>query len=537
MTAAMTALARTGHRERAAELALLVSRAAADAADRRLEVAVLAATMADGLAGPGAAERAVELAQTDPGYITRLDYGYVLALAAARRHPACAERIVDEWGSAAERVTLQIALARAFREAGDDARAAAMIDAAEAALEAPDGSDQRVRSLTALAAEVAAAGDDERAAALARFVEHEADGRIIPQRRMAERRQSATALAAAGRQAAVRRLVAGADTPDEQFWLSVDSATAARDDEHSVELIESALALIGPPTTGPGEYEDRLGHLAAALAGAGRFDRADALVRELSDPAIRARALLCIARELARAGDRETGRARADEAIAGAPDRAAVTLQVSAQARTSMESDLPGTLVDLGEYDRAEALVDAIADRDLRHLSLATLARRLADADQPARAEAVARAVPDVDTDLLAWCHCHALCAAATAWHRGGHPGHAAALLAEATSILDGVPAGQWRTAAVRALVETLAATGRPEHADRFVTAAADGAERARLRTLIAEYAEPAAARRMVAQALREGPWTIPLTVLGRLEPDLVATIAAERFGRAGDPR
>jgi hypothetical protein len=77
------------------------------------------------------------------------------------------------------------------------------------------------------------------------------------------------------------------------------------------------------------------------------------------------------------------------------------------------------------------------------------------------------------------------------------------------------------------AIVAVLAA-GQIERAHRLTQKVSLPAKQAEMSALIAEHAEPAAARQMIATCLRRGRWSIPLCALAAAGPDMIPTLVAD---------
>jgi hypothetical protein len=188
-----------------------------------------------------------------------------------------------------------------------------------------------------------ATGDTSRLSALARD----------PRRHAFLLRATGSDYAAEAEIAAAQRLLAGQDEPDLQALLEL-------------AVYRNAMALRNQclPFALPGVW-----------ARLGRLDHGEALARAIPDPDARAAALEDVATVAAQAGD---------------PDRAETL------ARTIADPQDHAQVLDELATD-AEALARTITDPEDLSWALIGLASATAEAGDPDRAEALARAVPDPD--------------------------------------------------------------------------------------------------------------------------------------------
>ncbi|MET8081004.1 hypothetical protein [Streptomyces sp. NPDC005303] len=157
----------------------------------------------------------------------------------------------------------------------------------------------------------------------------------------------------------------------------LDAVAETADQDVALALADRAEALL---ETGDGRDHDILVRsVTLLLARHGQVERAMALA-DLLDPDLRVGRQAEIVGELARYGD--TGRA---EALAHAiPDR---------RAQSSAQIEVVRELARRGDPDRAEALVHSITDRWAKGEALVAVVRELARRGDPGRAEALTRSI------------------------------------------------------------------------------------------------------------------------------------------------
>lgn len=101
---------------------------------------------------------------------------------------------------------------------------------------------------------------------------------------------------------------------------------------------------------------------------------------------------------------------------------------------------------------------------------------------------------------------------------RGGHPGRSEAIARSFE--------GYQRKIALAQLATELASIGRLSQADDLVQEIDDPNMRAEALIALAREAEPARSRLLLARALKEGEWYLPLSELAKVSPDAVCAVA-----------
>lgn len=165
-----------------------------------------------------------------------------------------------------------------------------------------------------------------------------------------------------------------------------------------------------------------------------------------------------------------------------------------------------------GQVERAMALADLL-DPDLRVGRQAEIVGELARYGDTGRAEALAHAIPDRRAQSSA------LIEVVQELARRGDPGRAEALV---HSITDRWAQGE----ALIAVARELARSGDPGRAETLAHSIAYRATRARALAALAELSEPSQACRLAAQVVVLDGWNPVLPALERIAPRAVATVA-----------
>jgi hypothetical protein len=378
-------------------------------------------------------------------------------------------------------------LARAVVEAGDLDRARDLADTAETTARTLTLSRRWALALADTAGAVAQAGDLDRAGELADIAETFARATVEPRWRAQALAKAAEALARSGSPeramdviAEVEALTVAFEDPHDRQWVHATVAKALAHAGKTERALEVAHTITNRLNRAPVLYE-----IIAAVARAGDLGHARGLVMAITDTYDQLRAATKAARAAAQA-EHAILLARDAEAIArtcGVDSWRATTLAAAATAAAHA-----------GEARYAHQLV-----RD---------------------AAAAARTLPDDRREDRA----RSLAEAAQAAARAGDLDHAAALTHEAEAELRTSAEQSW------ALQETVTAailTGDTEHAD---TLARDLPPRLQGRAYAqaARYAEPAHARRLLAQALRLTDWRESVDALAVVQPEVLTDIAGQ---------
>jgi tetratricopeptide (TPR) repeat protein len=459
-----TALARTGHLVRAAELAYTISNEFFQG--RELLELVKAAAGAGDLCGAQA------LAESIPVRQVRDQALVVLVPAWARagerdRAVALAERIryPHHWGMA------WAMLAKAVADSGDTEEALRFADRADDAVRSfSAGADQAL----ALLMEVAAAtGDQDRAAALADRVEDFTRSRNPTG--WSRPRPLAVVLAHEVLGGDLDRLdallrrpprpaVGAGDTTDEwELDETADQDTVLEEDPDEVHLLldspRSPLEAWDLACVLDAVAETADQDVALALA-----DRAETLL-ETGDGRDHDILLEAVTRLLARRGQVERAMALAD--------------WIDPHLRVGRQAEIVRELARYGDTDAAEALAHAITDRRAQARALIELVRELARRGELDRAEAIVPVITD-------------------RWAQGE---------------------------ALVAVARELARRGDLDRAEALTCSIAYRATRARALAALAESAQPSHACRLAAQAMVLDGWNTVLPVLERIMPRSVVVV------------
>lgn len=434
------------------------------------------------------------------------------------RAEALALRITDSQRQAA----VFSSLARMAAGRGDHGRAGALAEQAETVARSITNPHQRASELVSLLEAVAAAEDRDRVAAvlvraavltrritdpswrvweLVRMVPVVAavgdHGRAIELADQAAelaqsnvdawwQRQVVIALARLGEHHRAEALVAAIGDRSQQARALIDLAKEAADAgrrDQAAALVDRAEPLA--TSTRWSEASWAVARLAAVVADLGDHDRAAGLVDAITEPHLRAEALVDLAELAVGAGHRDRAAALVDNA-----ERVAKSI-TDQYFQSFALADLPAVVAALGNHDRATAIARSITNPERRVAALTAMATALARVGDFDQAEQAARLIANPYAQSLAL----------------------ASLADKAADAYD-----HGRAAALTDLAEDLA--------NRI----ADRDRRARALCALVKRVEPGRARRLIAQAFGLGSWTTPLHALVQVQPAAVLAVADERL-------
>jgi hypothetical protein len=213
------------------------------------------------------------------------------------------------------------------------------------------------------------------------------------------------------------------------------------------------------------EQDEARRALAITAAGAGDHDRAQAMINLIQMPRRRTQAL-------------------ADVALAtlclGNPDRATVVTQAinDRGGRDRALADMAAAAALLGDRERAETMVRSVSDQNVRASALATLAVVSASHGDYRRAETLARSITE---------------------HR--------------------------QVEALSVVAAALAIAGEYDRAEELARSLPDSTKQVTALAQVADWAPPATARRLLAEALYRGRATIVLGTVARIDAHVTATV------------
>ena len=291
--------------------------------------------------------------------------------------------------------------------------------------------------------------------------------------------------------------------------------------------------------TSPDDQARALTELATAIAEAGDPGRAEALARTITDPDDQAWALTELATAIAQAGDPDRAyRLAADEALARitgpeAQARAPAGTRLS-DTQSRMLTELATAIAQAGDPARAEALARSITDSYARSQVLAELATVAAQAGKPDRAEALARTLTSPGAQA------RALTELATALAQAADPGHACRLFDDAEALARTIRDPSDQAGVLAKLATVTAQAGDPGRGQRLATDAealartitSPGAQSralTELATALAQAGDPGHASRLFDDA--EALARLSLHDQARALTELATAIA-----QAGDP-
>jgi len=348
----------------------------------------------------------------------------------------------------------------------------------------------------------------------------------------------------------------------------------------ALSALNRALSTVGDGDSGEGlarsitdasERASALAQRAQAAAEEGDTERLEVLVaqvkalsRSIRNPYLRAGVLVDLAEALATAGD--VGRA---STLAGWAETVALRIADHDQYGYTLMR-LARVMAAAGDFDRAEALACWIPDPDLQAGTLNELAETMVAAGYADRAKAVARASGDRQPREVAELLDRALVdlveavAIASDTHDAGvvaRPAaivirrvtdqtrrrealiglaqevtaasgadQAAVLVERAEILVDSVTDRRLQAMVLVNLARAVAAAGEPRWAEDLARSIGDLNTWARALADAAQGIEPVHARRFIALALRLGDWTISLTALALVQPEVLTTVIARQI-------
>ena len=431
---------------------------------------------------------------TDPYQLEHVMEGLAGAAAATRSQAgqlaALLETLARDVTDPGHRVQAMCQLARAVGATGDYDRVATTLATTAASAERIADQLSKDRAIRGVAdAEIgvvevaAAAGDYDRAAALAY-------GLSYPYRQVQALTVVAGAATASGEvprartiTSAAQEIAVGISDPDFRAQALTLVVEAAVDPGYVAELA-SAAESSAENITDPRWRAEAMAGLARAVAAAGDHGLAariasttETLAHEITYVGDRIEVLTGIAATMSAAGYNSRARQAARSVLELAHGEDLVQ-------RHRVRGRLLETIAEAGGYDLAESLIaDSIDD-------------------------------PSDRTRYLVWL-AQTACA-------NGSIDHAEAILGRI-----GEPEPRSRAASSVASEVARSDIDRAEKIAQIIT---DPADQARAYAAIAEFAGPARARSLAALALNSGDWTLPLKVIARTDPHIVATIADEQI-------
>ncbi|MEV0136375.1 hypothetical protein AB0H83_49135 [Dactylosporangium sp. NPDC050688] len=466
------AVADAGEHERAEQIARSIT--------NWYEQARALADLVRAVADAGEHERAEQIARsiTNPDEQAHALTDVARAAADAGEHERArtlatdAEQIARSITNPARHAHALAGLVRAVADAGEHERA-------EQIARSITYPDRQARALTDLARAVADAGEHERAEQIARSITN----RYGQARALTD---VARAVADAGEYERAEQIARSITNPDEQAHALTDLARAAADaGEHErARTLATDAEQIARSITNPARHAYALADLARAAAGAGEHERvrtlvtdAEQIARSITDPDGQARVLAGLARAAAGAGEYERA------------EQIARSITYPNEQEHAL-ADLVRAVADAGEHERAEQIARSITNGYGQARALAGLVRAVADAGEHERAEQIARSITNPNEQA------HAL------------------------------------TDVARAVADA----GEHERAEQIARSIADPDEQAHALTGLAAICEPTIARSLSVAALAVGQWTIPLTMVGRLDAKALSDFVDEYILRQPRP-
>lgn len=483
-------------------------------------------------------------------------------------------------------------LACAWEALGVRHRALALLDHAEGVAGATVDRYDRVRALTDFGLALAEFGDYDRALKILGDAEALAvvapDWRnsaswvawaLVDLATRLERSGDPRALAVLRRAESVTR-----SAPDEQgqqanLLASVAQLLDQLNDRQRAVAVASEAENLAALVTDPNRLARTLTAVVSALATAGDRDRAsdvarqvDAIVNSIGNPYEQEWLLSLAAQNFTIVGDHDRAEALAYSIArpellirtvaemafllnsSGHKDRA---LTIARHADSLAESNnvpfwdhstltsVVRALATVGERERAETLARSIADPGDQAAALAALATSMIDAGDLDRAAGLAYSIPTLDegwapvqvdlngelaasTKRQTAAKIRVLADLTRAMIAKGDRDRARAA-AHAAEDLAGVSPADWTTYDVLpAMARALTAIGMQSRAEALGDTVADLDEKAEILISIAEEANLAEARRLVAEALTVGHWTASLGALANTAPHVVLAVSDE---------
>jgi tetratricopeptide (TPR) repeat protein len=457
--------------------------------------------------------RCIEVPQAEVQAIS----GIAVALTLAGRYDRAETlaRAIDDPGDRAQAFTR---IAAAAVRAGDQDRASTLAAIAETTARTVMDSDWQAMVLGEVSSALAQSREFDRAEIVARTL---GDG----WRKVTAVQRVVSALAQAGEFDQAKNLAQflPADDHRAHALVSVAEAFAEAGDlvQASAVAATAETAALAEPV-GVGRVL-ALARVATAFAMTGETDRvsavtanAEAAARAIPPESDQEQALSLVAAMLAYAGDFD----RAQNVVWSIDS---YYWQRAAQHGVAL------AMVQRGEYDRAEAAALLIDDPVQQVSVLTSLAATLAATGQHDRAlsittaaETAARAIEDPYFQVSA------LADVASTLARAGERSRALPILDYSAAIAQAIDDTIFQASKLADVAAVYAQVGAVDRAETLATSLHDPNGRARVMTSIAGQVDTGAARRLIAQVLREGAWIGSLPHLVRIETAAVTAISDE---------
>ena len=240
-----------------------------------------------------------------------------------------------------------------------------------------------------------------------------------------------------------------------------------------------------------------------------------AIMEELDRPDLRARAATSLARSAAKSGQRD----HAEALLRIAEQNAAVV--GDAEQRDEIVGDLATGWAALGQYEQAETVAAGISNFSLQSFALRDVVGMAADAGRLELAELMANNIRQLDERVKAL-------AAIVRAVAASDPGRADRLTSEARRVAQEIGWVEETSNALSVLVGALTKSGRTEQAREVADSIELSDFRAEALLSIVDSVEQNVARRLVAEAIVAGRWTISLYKLAQVDPTALASDADE---------
>jgi hypothetical protein len=419
----------------------------------------------------------------------------------AQRAEAEARRVVDP----DSRARALAAVAEAVVRAGDLHEGRLLAQRAEAEAQMIVDADSQARALIAVAKATIEVGDMARAERFARAVADPG------QRALA----LITVIRAVSRPGDLDAAEALARSMPDSEWRST-ALTALVRAMVRVRDLERAEMMIRE-ITAPDSRSRAIIALVKAMASAGNLKKAEELVGEISDSDFRAAALTTLIAASAKTGDPRWTKKLAERSLE-------ITLRnKDVYARARGMADLVEAVVKAGLTEWASSLAQQandftfnIKDHHIQKALLPSLIRSLGLAGDLDRAEELARQMTDRRF------RSHAFSAVVTAATVVGDFERAENIASEITD-------RKVRPEAWTSLIMAVAASGSLNHAKKL---ASDLEPETRAKALIAlaGIVDHKTARSLVARALMTSDWILPLDIIAKIQPSIIAVIVDDYF-------
>ncbi|MFC8658723.1 hypothetical protein ACFUCT_26495 [Streptomyces parvus] len=237
--------------------------------------------------------------------------------------------------------------------------------------------------------------------------------------------------------------------------------------------------------------------------------RAREAVESITSPALRVKALVSLSSEVAVSGDTQTSEELIQRALAVAD------ALLDATSRDQHITLIARTLALAGNPDRAERLVSSIASPALLHKALSAVASASAHAGHLTQAERIARTISDAPL------RAKALVAIARVMVESG-------ALNEAERISRSITEPHQRAQVLGEIAHSHAGSGDTARAAEIAASIPEPARRAKALTAVALVSDADRATALMAEALCVGHWSICLPALVRFAPEVVTALGAE---------